>query len=361
MIMIMIFQSPGMMICRLLLTIVFFVSAQSSWAQDLSCQEIFSSAIGVSSSPSFSVILQQQVNPPTSGSEGLHQAPVEAQFSPDGNMLMVVSGSRVEIRNARTGQVQQTFLDVRRAQLSPDGEHLLIVTSSNFGVFEITGRELFTIRFRTNDWLTAAQFSPDGQSFLVASFDTTDRLATVMSYTVMGNRLREYSTSSYRQNTSALFAPDGTTPLHVQLQSDGSIILYNVESRKVILTLADQIERFNSIQYSPDFRTIMTTPGRGTGRPVNVWSAETGVRVRTLAHTGLVNSAHYSPNGRLIVTASDDSYARVWNADNGELVQILEGHTREVNSAHFSPDGQSIVTASRDGTYIVWGVNTDDL
>jgi len=40
---------------------------------------------------------------------------------------------------------------------------------------------------------------------------------------------------------------------------------------------------------------------------------------------------------------------------SGRVAGILSGHTSSVLDASFSPDGRRIVTASQDGTAIVWG------
>ncbi len=60
------------------------------------------------------------------------------------------------------------------------------------------------------------------------------------------------------------------------------------------------------------------------------------------------HSAAYSPDGKSIVTASDDSTARIWDAATGKELRELTGHSDYVSSAAYSPDGKSIVTASGD-------------
>ena len=66
--------------------------------------------------------------------------------------------------------------------------------------------------------------------------------------------------------------------------------------------------------------------------------------------TAAVRSAAFSPDGKRIVTASDDKTARLWDAATGKPVGELKGHDSPCASAAFSPDGKRIVTASGDGS-----------
>lgn len=65
-------------------------------------------------------------------------------------------------------------------------------------------------------------------------------------------------------------------------------------------------------------------------------------------HKGAVNSAAFSPDGKQIVSGSDDSTVRVWDAETGEtIVGPLRGHIGRVSSVSFSPDGTRIVSGDR--------------
>ena len=114
-----------------------------------------------------------------------------------------------------------------------------------------------------------------------------------------------------------------------------------------------------SATYSPDGRRIVTASEDNTAR---VWEANSGRLLAVLTgHRARVWSATYSPDGRRIVTASWDNTARVWEADSGRRLAVLTGHGERVWSATYSPGGHRIVTASLDNTARVWEADSGRL
>jgi TIR domain/WD domain, G-beta repeat len=94
---------------------------------------------------------------------------------------------------------------------------------------------------------------------------------------------------------------------------------------------------------------------------VKLWDATTGVELAEFTqHENWVWDADFSPDGKLAVSASRDLSADIWSTSNAKLIRQLKGHRSSVRDAAWSPDGSAIATSSNDKTIIIWDPETGE-
>jgi hypothetical protein len=110
--------------------------------------------------------------------------------------------------------------------------------------------------------------------------------------------------------------------------------------------------RINRLRFSPDGRYLLSA---SDDHSAGVWDWREGRAVHQLAHADEVNFALFSPDGHFIATASDDDTAALWDTASGKRLHVL-AHGGDVVDLAFSPDGRYLALAS--GSPIeVWADN----
>ena len=235
-------------------------------------------------------------------------AKTKFNFSPDGRWF--TSGENpireFQLRNAATGEKLHAFTfpdEIKSWVFSPDGRQMIVIYPANaravvWRMYSIPdGRPLTEPRIVENarsDATFDAVFSDDGQLFFIRSdngmqvFDSTTGAQVGVNLTVPG--------------TGAWFSPDG--------------------------------------------RRLFTGEG-GNGR---LWDVVTGKQASpVMVHGSIFRQVRFSPDSRVLLTASADGFTRLWDVVTGRLLAEPTLQVRDVQSA-LSPEGNRLAIGSRDGT-----------
>ncbi|KAJ5239941.1 hypothetical protein N7468_004560 [Penicillium chermesinum] len=91
-----------------------------------------------------------------------------------------------------------------------------------------------------------------------------------------------------------------------------------------------------------------------------VWDRKTGALLKQLlGHLGPVNAVQL--RGDLVVSASGDGVARLWNVISGQCVKEFPSKDRGLACVEFSDDGRTILTGGNDRTIYQFDANTGEL
>jgi WD40 repeat protein/serine/threonine protein kinase len=111
-----------------------------------------------------------------------------------------------------------------------------------------------------------------------------------------------------------------------------------------------------TVAFSPDGTKVLTASNDSTAR---LWDVATASPVGPpLQHKGSVAAAMFSPDGRRLITASADKTAQLWDAATGTPLCGPLQHQGYVFSVDFSPDGQQVVTGGFDKTARLWDASS---
>jgi WD40 repeat protein len=278
-------------------------------------------------------------------------------ISMDGNLILV--GRCLHEPNGRT-VLARRFENPDGAVLSQDGKVLAAVSGhARIAVFDFaTGRKLSDLEV-DNDQIWGLAISRDGRHVAAVSGQDGWR-GRVDVWESAGGR----SVAGFDYPNDGLysigFSADGR---RIVIGSGDPSLLNTGEARILDLSTHRQLKiltlggaRPTTVSYSPDGRRLLTASQDGT---VKIWDAESGREQVAIAQGGAVSRASWSEDGTRIATASSDQSAQVWDAQNGqELTRIR--HRRPLNGVAFLPDGSSLVTAG-DGFLEIHSLRAEQL
>jgi len=324
----------------------------------------------------------------------LSEAPVLAAYahnkyqhpaiSPDGTLLLTSVG----IRNGRiilrrivpSDPMVQTFRhqespvwdvgsqSVSVVSFSPSSDRIITgATEDQAGIWDAwTGMRLQSLN-QGGGTKFRAEFSPDGDLALTTSIKNGLSIWNSRN----GVKAKLLSQNLPGLSVHAAFSPTKNAEGHYYLveapQGGNTAQVYDATTGEAVgdpLTLGDSNEYQAFLgcfkaAFSPDSTHLATASFEGDAR---IWRVADSESVLELSgqHTLPVTTINYCPDGRQIVTASDDGTAVIWDAESGAVIHRLRHGSAPLNYAEFSPDNQSVVTNSRDGLAKIWNAQTGE-
>jgi len=333
--------------------------------------------------------------------------------SPDGTILARTSGEVVELRDTKSGRLKHRLKGhtdwVASLAFSPDGRTLASGSGMPEGIGDVpstwffpeiilwdvdTGKAKHTLEGYDSK-VYALDISPDGKTVACGVDDST-----VMLWDLRTGELKRTLKGHDCPLDSVAFSPDGKTLASGGGMSahSGEIMLWDAETGKMLSSYSALGPPYVFVAFSPDGKTLAC--GGSAGQPVSLMTErrkspvgieiDEGSQVFALAfspdgrllavgvddtvnlcdpttgkvkttlrgHTDLVWDVAFSPNGKIVATASDDGTLKLWDTASGALMHTLKGHGGSATSVAFSPNGTIVASGGGDGTVILWNPRT---
>ncbi|XP_045171254.2 notchless protein homolog 1-like isoform X2 [Mercenaria mercenaria] len=172
--------------------------------------------------------------------------------------------------------------------------------------------------------------------------DLVYREQTTTSEAVQQNALQRYNDAN------------GAGPERLVSGSDDfTLFLWSPEKdKKPVARMTGHQQLINDVRFSPDTRLLASA---SFDKSVKLWDGRTGKFLTTLrGHVSRVYQVSWSADSRLLCSGSSDSTLKVWEVKSKKLLFDLPGHADEVYAVDWSPDGQRVVSGGKDKVLKIW-------
>jgi WD40 repeat protein len=280
-------------------------------------------------------------------------------FSPDGKTLASASADRtIKLWDTETGQERVTLTghtdQIRSLAFTPDSK--ILASASERGTIKLWDTQTGELRSTLTGHIIAVcslAFSPDGKTLASANEFETVKLWDTETGQEHGT-LSDSEVFDTKELLALSFSPDGkalTTVSHFLSGEEGiKIEHWNVETGEPSTTQTFLYSGgdFESTALSADVKSLALTsediiPEVARIKLLNVETGE--LRIILTGHTNLIKTLAFSPDSKILASASEDHTIKLWDAQIAQEFDTLIGHDLQVVSLAFSPDGKTLASA----------------
>jgi WD40 repeat protein len=315
-------------------------------------------------------------------------------FSPDGKALATISQGKVTLWDVATAKQKSSFLasngvpkeNPYRFQgvmnektvlmsasgqlsmdlaFSPDGKTLATAVEGKGQGVKLwetaTAKEVLSIPKTEN--VRSLAFSPDGKTLALGDLDGVS-LWDASVWKARGSLTAPAKPGlTYVPTNCLVYSPDGAI---LAAGCFENVVLWNNTGKEMArLDLKSNLGRnlAFSLCFSPNGKTLVcgseaALPGAAKAENIKLFDpGQAREQANLSGHLNYVFAVAFSPDGKLLASASADKTIRLWDVAARKELAVLKDHADSVNCVVFSPDGKTLASAASDRTVRLWEVS----
>lgn len=314
---------------------------------------------------------------------------------------------------------------VAAVAISPDGKRVASAGDNRLKVTDLeTGKELWELKPTKGMSIFSLAFSPDGKSLVAGQSMLYERQKVRKGDTIITTIKYQGEVLVWDAQTGALkgalyksaepawavaFSPDGKLlamgagpaaggedeSCKGECVGVGEVLIWNTSDWTLVRPLRGSHQPIRTVAFSPDGRRLAGGAGwledwqlermkEGDHSPLLIWELATGELKHSLpGHRRPITSIAFSPDGRLLASASKDRGLKIWDTQTYELknsaseymlsVDEIQTILDDVDEKHrknalptsswltvilFSPDSKYVLGGGGDGIIRFYNANT---
>lgn len=157
-----------------------------------------------------------------------------------------------------------------------------------------------------------------------------------------------------KQNPQALaFNADGTRLALASPAHSPRVYVYDLATGRELFLFEPPGTQTHCARFLPDDRVLVANGKYGYVLPAGGGKPQFALA----GHAKQVNAVAVPPDGRHILTASNDGAIRTWDAKTGKAGPAFDWGIGAISAVEFAPDGLTCAAAGTNGRVVVWDVD----
>ena len=266
-------------------------------------------------------------------------------FIDEFDQYLTHNGSSIQLYSSEGLLIQSFSLDERVSAMAFCHRKNIVAGGAQNGevvMWNLEGQRIATSKVSFEDWVNDLVFTEDGNQLFAAGRD-----GFIMVFDVSGEVIREFPKQEASINA-------------IDLSSDDQYLIAGLENNNAIYfevaTVEERVfeghkDRILDVALHEAADLIATASRDET---IKLWNSKGDLLATLNDHEKRVNSIEFTPDGKYLISSSDDLTIKLWDLNTQKVTKTYRSHQDYVSSISLSKDGLRFISGGGDSLVYFW-------